>query len=210
MFKKILKKDKNEELERILEEKKVDEQAKNLLQGILYKIEVSYKDYQRSKGIEQTEEQYVEQLLVDIKQKCNRIKIVKISQKLNNEEIQNELKNKKFYISENEIISYPIERKILYAIEQNANNNKILNNQYGDAAIAVSDFINTGKNIEEEHINRIWNRFYKVDQSRNRNDGGTGIGLSFVKAVMQNYKKGYGVVNKENGVEFYIELELKI
>ena len=62
----------------------------------------------------------------------------------------------------------------------------------------------------EEHINRIWNRFYKVDQSRNRNDGGTGIGLSFVKAVMQNYKKGYGVVNKENGVEFYIELELKI
>ena len=82
MFKKILKKDKNEELERILEEKKVDEQAKNLLQGILYKIEVSYKDYQRSKGIEQTEEQYVEQLLVDIKQKCNKIKIVKISQKL--------------------------------------------------------------------------------------------------------------------------------
>lgn len=69
---------------------------------------------------------------------------------------------------------------------------------------------NTGKNIAEEHINRIWNRFYKVDQSRNRNDGGTGIGLSFVKAVMQNYKKGYGVINKENGVEFYIELELKI
>lgn len=157
MFKKILKKDKNEELERILEEKKVDEQAKNLLQGILYKIEVSYKDYQRSKGIEQTEEQYVEQLLVDIKQKCNRIKIVKISQKLNNEEIQNELKNKKFYISENEIISYPIERKILYAIEQNANNNKILNNQYGDAAIAVSDFINTGKNIDRVEVLRDFN-----------------------------------------------------
>ena len=157
MFKKILKKDKNEELERILEEKKVDEQAKNLLQGILYKIEVSYKDYQRSKGIEQTEEQYVEQLLVDIKQKCNKIKIVKISQKLNNEEIQNELKNKKFYISENEIISYPIERKILYAIEQNANNNKILNDQYGDAAIAVSDFINTGKNIDRVEVLRDFN-----------------------------------------------------
>ncbi len=157
MFKKILKKDKNEELERILEEKKVDEQAKNLLQGILYKIEVSYKDYQRSKGIEQTEEQYVEQLLVDIKQKCNRIKIVKISQKLNNEEIQNELKNKKFYISENEIISYPIERKILYAIEQKANNKKILNDQYEDVAVAVSDFINTGKNIDRVEVLRDFN-----------------------------------------------------
>ena len=45
---------------------------------------------------------------------------------------------------------------------------------------------NTGENIAEEHINRIWNRFYKVDESRNRTDGGTGIGLSFVKAIMNN------------------------
>ena len=157
MFKKILKKDKNEELEKILDEKKVDEQARNLLQGILYKIEVSYKDYQKSKGIEQTEEQYVEQLLIDIKQKCNKIRIVKISQKSDNEEIANELKNKKFYINENEIISYPIERKILYAIEQNANNKKILNDQYGDAAIAVSDFINTGKNIDRVEVLRDFN-----------------------------------------------------
>ena len=69
---------------------------------------------------------------------------------------------------------------------------------------------NTGDNIAEEHINRIWNRFYKVDESRNRNDGGTGIGLSFVKAIMNNYKQNYGVINKDNGVEFYIELNLKM
>ena len=157
MFKRIIKKDKNEELERILDEKQIDEQARNLLQGILYKIEVSYKDYQKAKQIEQIEENYVNELLVNIKKKCNKIKIVKVSQKLNNEEIQNELKNKKFYISENEIISYPIERKILYAIEQNANNNKILNDKYGDAAIAVSDFINTGKNIDRVEVLRDFN-----------------------------------------------------
>ena len=69
---------------------------------------------------------------------------------------------------------------------------------------------NTGKQIPEEHLNRIWNRFYKIDASRNRNDGGTGIGLAFVKAIMNNYKNDYGVVNKEDGVEFYFELELKI
>ena len=69
---------------------------------------------------------------------------------------------------------------------------------------------NTGDNIAEEHINRIWNRFYKVDESRNRKEGGTGIGLYFVKAIMNNYNQRYGVINKENGVEFYIELELKI
>ena len=51
MLKRIIKKDKNEQLERVLEEKNIDEQAKNLLQGILYKVEVSYKDYKRVKEI---------------------------------------------------------------------------------------------------------------------------------------------------------------
>ena len=69
---------------------------------------------------------------------------------------------------------------------------------------------NTGDNIPEEHILKIWNRFYKIDESRNRKDGGTGIGLSFVKAIMNNYGSSYGVVNKENGVEFYFDLNLKI
>ncbi len=69
---------------------------------------------------------------------------------------------------------------------------------------------NTGKQIPEEDLNRIWKRFYKIDASRNRKDGGTGIGLAFVKAVMNNYGNSYGVVNKENGVEFYFDLELKI
>lgn len=67
---------------------------------------------------------------------------------------------------------------------------------------------NTGENIGEEHINRIWNRFYKVDESRNRTDGGTGIGLSFVKAIMNNYGNRYGVTNKDDGVEFYFDLDL--
>lgn len=68
---------------------------------------------------------------------------------------------------------------------------------------------NTGENIKEEDLNRIWNRFYKIDESRNREDGGTGIGLAFVKAIMNNYENKYGVTNKENGVEFYFELNLR-
>ena len=69
---------------------------------------------------------------------------------------------------------------------------------------------NTGEQISEEHMARIWNRFYKIDESRNRSNGGPGIGLAFVKAIMTNYGKDYGLINKENGVEFYFDLELKI
>lgn len=74
--------------------------------------------------------------------------------------------------------------------------------------IRVSVF-NTGDNIPEEHINRIWGRFYKEDSSRNRADGGTGIGLALVKAIMTNYKNDYGVINLSNGVEFYFDLDYK-
>ena len=68
------------------------------------------------------------------------------------------------------------------------------------------EIFNTGDNISEENMARIWNRFYKVDKSRNRQSGGTGIGLSLVKAIMANYGNDYGAINCEDGVTFYFEL----
>ena len=67
---------------------------------------------------------------------------------------------------------------------------------------------NTGDTITKEDESRIWNRFYKIDESRNREDGGTGIGLALVKAIMNNYQNKYGLNNKVNGVEFFFELDL--
>ena len=79
---------------------------------------------------------------------------------------------------------------------------------YNRKKVCVKIF-NTGEKIKEEDMYRIWNRFYKVDESRNREDGGTGIGLAFVKAIMNNYQNDYGVKNLENGVEFYFELDME-
>lgn len=72
--------------------------------------------------------------------------------------------------------------------------------------LRVSVF-NTGHNIADEDLGRIWTRFYKVDSSRNRSNGGTGIGLALVKAIMNKYNSNYGVVNKVDGVEFYFEID---
>ena len=81
---------------------------------------------------------------------------------------------------------------------------RIEKRENGKARIYV---YNTGTPISEENQNRIWNRFYKIDTSRNREKGGTGIGLSLVKAIMNNYKNAYGVYNRDNGVEFYFDLD---
>ena len=68
---------------------------------------------------------------------------------------------------------------------------------------------NTGEKIDEEYIEKIWDRFYKIDSSREREKGGTGIGLSLVKAIMDKYKNKYGVENVDNGVEFYCDINTK-
>ena len=74
--------------------------------------------------------------------------------------------------------------------------------------VRISVF-NTGETLSDEDLARIWGRFYKVDESRNRADGGTGIGLALVKAIMNNYKTKYGAVNRESGIEFYFDIQTK-
>lgn len=65
---------------------------------------------------------------------------------------------------------------------------------------------NQGDGISSEHINQIWERFYKIDKSRNRSFGGTGLGLSIVRNIMELHKCEYGVRNTDLGVEFYFYL----
>lgn len=112
-----------------------------------------------------------------------------------------------FYIEQ--VITNYVTNAIKHA--QEVNGNKIIkienaiNKEKNTVLIKV---FNTGEIIKDEESRRLWNRFYKGDKSRNREDGSTGIGLSIVKAIMNNYGKEYGFKNKLDGVEFYFELEL--
>ena len=66
---------------------------------------------------------------------------------------------------------------------------------------------NTGRPIPEEAVPHIWEKFYKVDKARTREYGGSGVGLSVVKAIMEQMHQEYGVINYDNGVSFWFELE---
>ena len=65
---------------------------------------------------------------------------------------------------------------------------------------------NKGTHIEEEQLDKIWDRFYRVDAARQRSQGGTGLGLAISKNILELHEVEYGVKNTEDGVLFYFYL----
>ncbi len=76
----------------------------------------------------------------------------------------------------------------------------------GEVRLAV---FNTGSRIPEESLPEIWDKFYKVDPARTRSYGGSGIGLSIVKAATERLGGRCGAENRENGGEFFVTIPQK-
>ncbi|MGD2277637.1 sensor histidine kinase [Bacillus wiedmannii] len=68
---------------------------------------------------------------------------------------------------------------------------------------------NKGTHIEEEQLDKIWDRFYRVDAARQRSQGGTGLGLAISKNILELHDAKYGAENTEDGVLFYFYLPKK-
>ena len=84
----------------------------------------------------------------------------------------------------------------------------------GEIKINVSDdgenitfsVYNTGNPIPEKDLNNIWEKFFKVDKAHSRAYGGSGIGLSIVKAIVEAHNGTVAVRNILDGVEFSFKI----
>ncbi|WP_432663650.1 HAMP domain-containing sensor histidine kinase [Wukongibacter baidiensis] len=63
---------------------------------------------------------------------------------------------------------------------------------------------NTGSHIDEDKLPYIWDSFYKIDKSRNRDMSGSGLGLSIVKGIMEGHGGKYGAKNTDDGIIFFV------
>ncbi|EON70246.1 sensor histidine kinase [Lysinibacillus sphaericus] len=66
--------------------------------------------------------------------------------------------------------------------------------------------INTGVQIKEEEIQQLFQPFYRIERSRNRNTGGTGLGLYIVKEIFESLSVTYSITNIENDVQFLVNI----
>lgn len=129
------------------------------------------------------------------------------------------IKDKNILININFIAENTIVLGDSFRIEQVINNllgNAIKNTPpEGSIFVNVKDFNervlveieNQGEHIPETELEHIWEKFYKVEKSRNRSLGGTGIGLSIVKNILNLHESNFGVENTEKGVKFYFDMK---
>ncbi len=146
------------------------------------------------------------------------IKINKIVKEIT-ENLESKLKEK--VISTDINISDQITVKgnysLIYSIFQNLFENTIIhagNNisvslkcYFEDENYYYFSYYDTGSGIPEDHIGRVFERFYRVDKGRSRKSGGTGLGLAIIKNAVLFHQGDISVKNRdEGGLEFFFSL----
>lgn len=131
-------------------------------------------------------------------------------------DIMSENKKYKFKVSINKNIIVSADRKRIEQVMYNLINNAI-NYTGDDKKIIINALVlentvrievkDTGKGIDKEELENIWDKYYKIDKTHSREQVGSGVGLSIVKNILINHNCNYGVESiKGNGTTFYFEL----
>ncbi len=134
-------------------------------------------------------------------------------------EFESEKNNTKLRIRNernNSVMVYADKERILQVLTNLVVNSIKYGKENGYTEIAVDEYekdriivrvIDDGEGIEEEHLPRLFERFYRIDKTRSRKKGGSGLGLSIVKHIIEAHQEQIFVKSKVGiGTEFSFTL----
>lgn len=165
----------------------------------------------------------VNDLLDLYKLESNTFKIVK--DKVNIEDLIKNVVKKHEIILKNKDININLDLQEAYILGDKTRLEQVLNNLLDNAinhidekkqikisAKLINDNIhigiyNSGETIKESNLEKIWYSFVRLDKARNSSDNRIGLGLAIVREIINLHDGKYGVENKKDGVEFWIELK---
>jgi two-component system OmpR family sensor kinase/two-component system phosphate regulon sensor histidine kinase PhoR len=117
------------------------------------------------------------------------------------------------YIHANYSLIYSIFRNLVdNSIKYAGKNIEIhIDNYTEDKDHLYFSYYDTGKGIDEQHLQRIFERFYRVDKGRTRDAGGSGLGLSIVKNAIMLHKGEIQARNRDGkGLEFLFSISKQV
>ena len=196
------------------------------LEGMIYNVG-KYKDrdtYLR-KSYESTQEL---KLLVNEMMEISKMEILEKDlqfEDINLSELINNLVQKQIYLIENKNLKliYKVEKNLMIkadrekiiralnniinnAIKYSPENEKIIIKSFKSKAskTVVLEVENTGVTIENKYLNEVFDPFFRVEKSRNRKTGGSGLGLYIVSKILKSHNLYYKIESKRNSVLFTI------
>ena len=201
---KFVKKNYNNELERVLEKKYFDENTKSILLSIMYKIETAYKDYEKVKQTVEPKEIFIQKIIDIIQNECEDIKIVKL-----NSEESKMLGTHTFLVEKDKkrIICYPIERKLMYCLAKIDKHDTIIKDKYYLINETLSELINVGNNISMVEPMRDFNGYSWTTIPREIESISHNLVYQNLRMLVGYEFLNEWIANKEFIIDFFEEFE---
>lgn len=140
-----------------------------------------------------------------------RVQIVEVTDLLTEKEISLEvdIPDKILCEADRTQMERAIQNVLVNAIRYSPNGEAIYISLSNEKDTVYCEVENTGVHIQEDMLDHLFEAFYRADTSRNRNTGGTGLGLYIVRKIMELHHAEYGIKNSCRGVVFWFEMPQK-